>query len=75
LPEKILDNYDNLRNVKLCQFKPHLYGFKEGNDALARITIMNYKSNQLVYQSKDIKLLESFSVHSVLPVLLISRYY
>ncbi|CAF0737329.1 unnamed protein product [Brachionus calyciflorus] len=73
LPEKVIDNFDRLKKLKLCHSKDNLIGFIDGNDACSKFTILNYKSNQTIYQSKNLKLLNSFSFNSVLPIVAISN--
>ncbi|RNA45243.1 nucleoporin Nup37 [Brachionus plicatilis] len=72
LPEKVVDSFDRLKKVKLCNARDNLVGFIDGNDACSKFTILNFKTNQTLYQSKNLKLLNSFSFSSVLPILAIA---
>ena len=49
LPEKVIDNFDRLKKLKLCHSKDNLIGFIDGNDACSKFTILNYKSNQVFF--------------------------
>ena len=73
LPEKIIDSHDNLKSLKFSHFKENVFAFKDGNDACAKLVIMNHKSNQVIYQSKNMKLLESYSFNPILPIVAISN--
>ena len=106
MPEKTLDNYEQLKCIRLSQFKENLVGFIDGHDACSKLTVLNFRTNQVsynntkqkklkkeiisfdffliyinkkrkklqtVYQSKNLKLLNSFSFHSIVPLVAIAN--
>ena len=50
LPDQVIENYSNLRTIKLYKLKENLIGFVDGKDAASKLTIMNMKSSQVVIE-------------------------
>jgi hypothetical protein len=48
LPEKTIENYEQLKCIKFCQFKENLVGFLDGHDACSKLTVLNYRTNQVL---------------------------
>jgi len=59
--------FKKLKSVRISQIKENLIGFIDGRDASSRLTLMNIKSNQIMYQTENMKLLSSFSFNAVIP--------
>jgi len=73
LPEKITDKLTNLKTSKISKFNEDLIGYSSGTDTCSKLTLLNYHSNQIVYQTKDMKLLNSFSFNATLPLIAIAN--
>jgi hypothetical protein len=73
LPDKVIDNFVKLKMIKMANFKENLIGFIDGRDASSKLTVMNFKTNQVIYQSQSLKLLESYSFNAALPIIAIAN--
>lgn len=73
LPQKIDDNVENLKVCRIAKFKDDIIGYLTGSDTNAKMTILNYRLNQVIYQSNNMKLLNSFSFNAILPVVAIAN--
>lgn len=73
LPEKIIDNLEMIKYSKIAKFKDDIIGYHTGTDTCSKLTILNYRLNQVVYQTNNMKLLNSFSFNSILPVVAIAN--
>jgi hypothetical protein len=47
LPEKLVQNLDNIKTLKLAQYKENILGYVCGNDICSNIKIINFKTNQV----------------------------
>lgn len=73
IPENLIDGVDSLKMCKIAKFKDDVIGYLTGTDTCSKLTIMNYRLNQIVYQTKNMKLLNSFSFNSIQPVVAIAN--
>lgn len=74
LPENIIENnLENLKTCKIAKFKDDIIGYLTGTDTCSKLTVHNFRSNQIVYQSKNMKLLKSFSFNAILPIIAIAN--
>lgn len=47
LPEKTLDNYEQLKCIRMSHFKENLIGLIDGYDACSKLSVLNFKTNQV----------------------------
>ena len=100
IPENLIDGVDSLKMCKIAKFKDDVIAYLTGTDTCSKLTIMNYRLNQvnlffsfmlevifemnlyiyifffqfkIVYQTKNMKLLNSFSFNSIQPVVAIAN--
>jgi hypothetical protein len=47
LPNKLLQDLDHVKIVKLAQYKENIIGYVCGNDISSKLKILNFKTNQV----------------------------
>ena len=48
LPEKLVQDLDHIKTLKLASYKENILGYVCGNDISSKLKIINYKTNQVI---------------------------
>ena len=47
IPDKLIQDIDNVKCMKLANYKENIIGYVSGNDISSKLKIFNYKTNQV----------------------------
>lgn len=72
LPNKLYESNEKIRQVRISKSKENTIGFIEGNDASSKLRIFNFKTNQILCQINEMRLLNSFTFNAIKPLLVFS---